>query len=143
MRGLRAGRGTISPSATDASPARAWRAPAMRLHLHIRWRHTSLARGELMSKPQRKRPALGALAMLTATFGVGTLAHAGVIVNDTWLDGTRTDPAPPTYSENGVDSDGDLNLESAWFQGGDGTLDPIGPGGPLRGAFSSAASTSS
>src|SRR4051794_1692217 len=96
-----------------------------------------------MSKPQRKCPALGALAMLTATLGVGALAHGGVVVNDTWLDGTRTDPAAPTYSENGVDSDGDLNIESAWFQGGDGTLDPTAPGGPLRGAFTNSTITSS
>jgi hypothetical protein len=60
-------------------------------------------------------------------------AKAGVIVNDTWLDGTRTDPAAPTYSENGVDSDSDGNLESAWFRGGSGTLAPVGAGGPLRG----------
>jgi hypothetical protein len=81
----------------------------------------------------------GALLLLAAaaTLGVGAIARGGVIVNDTWLDGTRTDPTAPTYSENGVDSDGDLNLESAWFQGGDGTLDPTGPGGPLHGAFSS------
>jgi hypothetical protein len=40
----------------------------------------------------------------------------------------------PQHSENGVDFDNDLDLESAWFQGGTGTLNPVGPGGPLRGA---------
>jgi hypothetical protein len=65
------------------------------------------------------------------------------IVNDTWQDGERNHPAAPVYSENGTDGDGDTDLESAWYQGGDGTLDPVGPGGPLRGAFSSATSTSS
>jgi hypothetical protein len=58
---------------------------------------------------------------------------AGVIVNDTWLDGTRTDPASPVFSENGTDSDADGNLESAWFRGGAGTLAPVWTGGPLRG----------
>jgi len=95
------------------------------------------------SQQRQRGRRCGALAVLAASLGLGTLARGGVIVNDTWLDGTRTDPAPPTYSENGVDSDGDLNLESAWFQGGDGTLDPLAAGGPLRGAFSSSTSTSS
>src|SRR5688572_9848633 len=70
---------------------------------------------------------------------------AAVIVNDTWIDDTDSDPASPTYSENGADADADGDLESAWFQGGDGTLDPIAGGGPgpLRGAFSSGTSASS
>jgi hypothetical protein len=42
-------------------------------------------------------------------------AKATTIVNDTWQDGTRTDPAAPVYSENGVDSDGDGDIESAWL----------------------------
>lgn len=37
------------------------------------------------------------------------LSHAGTLVNDTWLDGTRTD------QENGIDTDADGNIESAWF----------------------------
>jgi len=59
-------------------------------------------------------------------------AMATNIVNDTWRDGTRTDPAATTYSENGVDSDADGDIESAWFRGGSGTLAPVGAGGPLR-----------
>ncbi|HTY88369.1 MAG TPA: immunoglobulin domain-containing protein [Candidatus Acidoferrum sp.] len=47
-------------------------------------------------------------------------SEATVLVNDTWLDGTRTDPAAPVYSENGTDLDSDGNLESAWFSGGTG-----------------------
>ncbi|MDR3460674.1 MAG: immunoglobulin domain-containing protein [Verrucomicrobiae bacterium] len=43
------------------------------------------------------------------------VSRATVLVNDTWQDGTRTDPAAPVYSENGTDTDGDGNLESAWF----------------------------
>ena len=49
-------------------------------------------------------------------FGAAAAGHAAVLVNDTWQDGTRTDPASPTYSENGTDTDADGNLESAWFQ---------------------------
>ena len=46
--------------------------------------------------------------------------HAATIVNDTWQDGTDSDPASPVYSENGTDSEPDGDIESAWFQGGDG-----------------------
>jgi len=60
-------------------------------------------------------------------------AKAALIVNDTWRDGTDSDPASPTYSENGVDSDADGDIESLWYRGGGGTLDPVGPGGPERG----------
>jgi hypothetical protein len=59
-------------------------------------------------------------------------AMATNIVNDTWRDGTRTDPIAPTYSEMSVDSDADGDIESAWFRGGAGTLAPVGAGGPLR-----------
>jgi hypothetical protein len=57
---------------------------------------------------------------------------AAVVVNDAWLDGTDDDPASPVYSDNGTDADADGDLESVWFQGGGGTLDPAGPGGPLQ-----------
>jgi hypothetical protein len=40
-------------------------------------------------------------------------ALAVLIVNDSWQDGTRTDPASPVYSENGVDSDADGNIASS------------------------------
>jgi hypothetical protein len=46
---------------------------------------------------------------------VATTARAAVVVNDTWTDGTRTDPASPIYSENGTDVDADGSIESAWF----------------------------
>jgi hypothetical protein len=56
---------------------------------------------------------------LAAFFGVVVLvcstSHATVIVSDTWNDSTRTDPAAPVYSEYGVDSDSDGNIESAWY----------------------------
>jgi hypothetical protein len=54
-------------------------------------------------------------AMGLAAIGVSSGVRAGVIVNDSWSDGTRTDPASPTYSENGVDTDTDGNIESAWY----------------------------
>jgi hypothetical protein len=74
----------------------------------------------------------GVVAVMAAA--AASTAHAGPIVNDTWLDGTDSDPAATAYSENGVDADGDGNLESAWFQGGTGSaLDPVAAGGPLRG----------
>jgi hypothetical protein len=50
------------------------------------------------------------------------------LVNDTWQDGDRTTPAPPIYSENGVDSDGDGDIESAWFNGGAGAVITASPG---------------
>jgi hypothetical protein len=84
-----------------------------------------------------------AVALSAATAMVLSMPlHAAVIVNDTWLDGTDSDPASPTYSENGVDSDTDGNLESVWFQGGVGTLDPTGVGGPLRGNLTAGGTSS-
>lgn len=83
--------------------------------------------------------AAAGCAMLT----LSTVAQGALLVNDRWADGTDTDPASPTYSENGADADVDGDLESAWFRAGDGTLDPAAAGGPLRGKFSSATSASS
>jgi hypothetical protein len=73
------------------------------------------------------------LALVLAGTSIDSPLAAAVIVNDTWLDGTDTDPAAPMYSETGIDADADGDLESAWFQGGVGTLDPVLAGGPLRG----------
>jgi len=85
--------------------------------------------------------AFALAAMLLRT----SLVKATTIVNDTWQDGTDDDPVAPTYSEYGsnLDPGSDSDLESAWFQGGDGTLNPVGPGGPERGKFSTPTSTSS
>jgi hypothetical protein len=59
---------------------------------------------------------------IVAVCGLAASSRATVLVNDTWLDGTRTDPASPTYAENngvvGTDADADGNLESAWFRSG-------------------------
>jgi hypothetical protein len=72
------------------------------------------------------------IASLAAVAMAAASASATIIVRDTWRDGTDSDPASPTYSENGTDSDSDGNLESVWYQGGGGTLEPAGPGGPLE-----------
>jgi hypothetical protein len=132
--------------------------------------------------------------LVVCVLGFASGAHAVVVVNDTWKDGTDTDPGvgnanfdgvggvngtdfliwqrnavltgggtlatgdangdtnvnaadltilrsqfgstgvPTQYSENGVDVDSDGDIESAWFRGGSGTLDPVGVNGPLRGA---------
>ena len=57
-----------------------------------------------------------------AIVGFAIPSHATVLVHDTWQDGTRTDPAAPVYSEDGTDTDGDGDLESAWyFTGSSGT----------------------
>jgi hypothetical protein len=98
---------------------------------------------QLLPGPNRIVPLAALIAALFAAFVFTSPAAAVLIVNDTWQDGTDDDPASPTYSENGTDSDTDGDIESAWFQGGDGTLNPTAAGGPLRGQFSSADSTSS
>ncbi|QEG36444.1 PEP-CTERM sorting domain-containing protein [Bythopirellula goksoeyrii] len=79
----------------------------------------------------------GALACCS----LATMANAAIVVSDTWRDGTDTDPAAPAYSENGVDSDVDGDVESVWYEGGGGTLDPVGAGGPLRGTVSTSSSS--
>src|SRR5437016_1305181 len=95
-----------------------------------------------MQKRSLRRSALAASSAALASLALASMTRAGVLVNDTWLDGTRTDPAAPTYSENGVDSDTDGNLESAWFKGGAGTLDPVAAGGPLRGDLTAGGTSS-
>jgi hypothetical protein len=82
--------------------------------------------------------AIASLAILAGP----ALVHAAIIVKDTWQDGTDNDPASPAYSEFGVDSDADTDLESAWFQGGAGTLDPVGAGGPERGNLTTGGTSS-
>lgn len=84
-----------------------------------------------------------ALLVGTGVLAAGIAVPAQVLVNDTWMDGDRTDPASPTYSENGTDSDLDGNIESAWYLGGGGTLDAVGSGGPLRGNLAAGGNTGS
>jgi hypothetical protein len=88
------------------------------------------------------RRNLAGLAGLAAACLAASSVQAAVLVNDTWLDGTDTDPAAPQWSEAGADSDADGDLESAWYQGGGGTLNPLGLGGPLRGEMAAGSSSS-
>jgi len=83
--------------------------------------------------------------VVAVSCALASSSHAAVLVNDTWLDGTRTDPTAsgtPAYAENNgvtaVDSDSDGNLESAWFKGGGGTLNVTnaGSGNVLEGVTS-------
>ncbi|MFO1476825.1 MAG: PEP-CTERM sorting domain-containing protein [Verrucomicrobiota bacterium] len=74
-----------------------------------------------------KSKSLTALA-LSALCGFTVSSRAADIVNDTFSDGTRTDPAAPTYSENGFDADADGSIESAWFTSGTGATIPTTPG---------------
>jgi pectate lyase len=55
------------------------------------------------------------LLVITLVFGTVVSGYATVLVNDTWQDGDRTNPASPIYSENGTDADSDGDLESAWY----------------------------
>jgi PEP-CTERM motif-containing protein len=96
-----------------------------------------------LSLPANSRLFLALAFGLSAMLLRVATVNATLIVNDTWKDGTDSDPASPVHSEYAVDSDGDGDLESAWYQGGDGTLDPVGAGGPQRGKFSVPTSASS
>src|SRR5579871_2585169 len=69
------------------------------------------------------------LSIIVGIGGIVAHGYAVTLVNDTWQDGTRTDPAAPVYSEDGTDSDGDGDLESAWyFTGTSGTSMTASPG---------------
>jgi hypothetical protein len=61
-------------------------------------------------------------------------ALAALVVNDQWRDTNRTEPTTTTtagpYSENGVDADGDGDIESRWWRSGtSGTMNVNQPGG--------------
>jgi hypothetical protein len=58
------------------------------------------------------------VSIVVGVCGIVARGYSTILVNDTWQDGTRTDPAPPVYSEDGTDTDGDGDLESAWFNNG-------------------------
>jgi autotransporter-associated beta strand protein len=77
--------------------------------------------------------ALG-LSVACGLIGSPLSALSADVVNDTWIDGNRNQPASPTYSENGTDADADGNIESAWFNSGGATwtmtvVDDAVPGG--------------
>jgi hypothetical protein len=73
--------------------------------------------------------------IIVAGFGLVSPARANILVNNTWKDGDRTDPAAPQYAENngvvGTDADADGDLESLWYRGGTGTALNTVPGGPM------------
>jgi hypothetical protein len=96
-----------------------------------------------LSRTHRRHRWLIAAQAGMAALALASFGHAQTLVRDTWKDGTDTDPAAPIHSERGVDLDGDGDLESVWYQGGDGTLDPVGLNGPQRGRFSAPTVTSS
>ena len=80
----------------------------------------------LPAPPRLLHSILLASALFTSS------AFATDLVNDTWRDSNRTQPASPVYSENGTDADADLNLESAWFTSSAGAMtivDDVVPGG--------------
>lgn len=82
-----------------------------------------------------------ALILAVAASFTATASAAVILVNDTWLDGTDSDPST-FQSEYGADLDSDGNLESAWYVGGGGTLDPAAAGGPLAMTLGSSGSSS-
>src|SRR5688572_23823593 len=90
--------------------------------------HISTGRGEAMKAGFNRAATYTAFAAMLAL--AASSSHAVVVVNDTWIDDTDSDPASPVYSENGVDADADGDLESVWFQGGVGSLEPVVGGGP-------------
>jgi len=75
------------------------------------------------------------LAIAAAACGLS--APAQILVNDTWLDATRTDPTSPTYSEYGVDGDLDGDKESAWFRSGTGSSTTMSAGHMIHAAGAS------
>src|ERR1700684_2093075 len=70
--------------------------------------------------------------LLSVFVGFASSGYANILVNDTWQDGTRTDPAAPVYAENngivGTDADNDGDIESAWFASTGGSLTVAAPG---------------
>jgi fibronectin-binding autotransporter adhesin len=89
-----------------------------------------------------------ALGLCTAlVFGSTLTGRATDLVNDTWIDGNRTQPASPTHSENGTDTDADGNLESVWYSSTAANLTVVDDGVPggnqlLRGTVAAASAIS-
>jgi hypothetical protein len=76
----------------------------------------------------RRGKSFLAASAFAGAFMWSMTASAVDLVNDTWQDATRTDPASPVYAENngliGADADVDTNLESAWFSSPGAALTP-------------------
>lgn len=58
------------------------------------------------------------LSICAAFCGIIFAGNAAILVKDTWTDGSRTEPSHPTYTEFGTDTDGDGDIESAWYNSG-------------------------
>jgi len=86
--------------------------------------------------------ATAAAALMVLAPASSRAALSVNVVNDTWLDGTDSDPAAPQYSEYGTDTDTAGTIESVWYHGGVGTLDPVGAGGPQRGNLTAGGTSS-
>lgn len=74
------------------------------------------------------------LCVLTLAAVCGSPAFAVLIVDDQWRDTNRNQPttaaAAGPHSENGVDADGDGDIESVWYRSGtSGTMAVTQPGG--------------
>jgi hypothetical protein len=70
-----------------------------------------------------------AAALVAPAFVWEAPARATMVVQDTWRDGTRSDPGSATYSEFANDLDGDGNVESAWFNSPSANMTMVAPGG--------------
>src|SRR5262249_52763829 len=87
-----------------------------------------LQRGWNLSRGRRAARFSGIALAFVAAIAWCSAVKAALIVNDTWQDSSRADPASPTYSEKGVDSDSDTDLESAWFSSPGAALPQPTPG---------------
>jgi len=80
--------------------------------------------------------AVTLIVTATCALALSSQATTTTLVNDTWLDGTRTDPGSITYAENNgtssFDADSDGNLESTWLSSSGAALTVPAPG-DLRG----------
>ena len=96
---------------------------------------------------QMTRRFVAVTAALVAMFGLALSSQGSVLVSNTFNTGSDDypayDDANSPYSEMGTDYNTSGDLESAWFEGGSGTLNPVGPGGPLRGDQTGTAGSSS
>lgn len=59
------------------------------------------------------------IGSMVIALAIAHAASAATVVDDTWIDGNRTDPftdaAAGPHSENGVDGDADGDIESVWY----------------------------
>lgn len=84
----------------------------------------------------RNNTRIASVLGLSVAVGTCSVASAAYVplVNDTWLDATRTDPSAPIHSEYGVDGDSDGNLESAWYRSGTGSSTAMSSGHMIHAA---------